>query len=57
MEDLDALSTKNEFTGKFRDKLNRDSKVSNIFVISDEGNSIYSSLKAPVKDAYSQFIR
>lgn len=57
LEDLDALSTKNEFTGKFRDKLNRDSKVSNLFVISDGGNSIYSALKAPVKDAYTQFIR
>lgn len=54
-DEFTAVSTRNDFTGQFRDKINRDSKISNIFVLSDDGNTIYSALQAPAKDAYTQF--
>lgn len=55
LEDLEAVSTRNEFTGQLRDKINRDSKISNIFVLSDGGDTIYSALQAPAAEAYTAY--
>lgn len=55
LERSEAITAKNSYTDKLRDKLARDSKISGVFFLSDEGRSIYSVSRNVVDDAYTQF--
>lgn len=51
----DMLSAKSTYNEQFRDKLTRDSKISNIYVLSDNGKSLFGKTATLADDAYSQF--
>lgn len=55
LEHKDMLSAKSTYNEQFRDKLTRDSKLSNIYVLSDNGKSLLGKNASLVDDAYSQF--
>ena len=55
LERNDALSAKTTYNEKFRDKLTRDSKVSNIYILSDDGKSLMGKTTDLVNDAYTSF--
>lgn len=49
------LSAKSTYNEEFRDKLIRNSRLSDIYVLSDEGKSLTGRTSALVDDAYTQF--
>ena len=51
-----TVKAKTSYTSEIRDKLVRDSKISGIYFLNDDGKSIISSTNAVADDAYTQYV-